>query len=593
MRKKEIKVSKRTKSLTSIDLIHDQMDSSPHYPFNIQSGWLPNPKSPCMAKFFDSIFNVPTQDYAPSVQALNTLISDNGVLTFLMSNACQQNGNILASNLEKAEAVHLPPINSKDDLLNAFNGLLNHTPHFIDDELVGLPFSAVVVGIDPTQSGMTLFRLPMFNAAMKAILDDWNVFLGTTASNTVFSVEGKQWLSAKAKQQYQFEVWKKDNEQLPYWNSWNSFFTREFKETTKSRPITDPESNQTVVSANDGSLFRWDDNILAKDVFWFKDMQYSLTDIFSSDNQQQQDVIDQYDLLDLFTNGTIFQTYLNPYNYHRWWCPVNGEILFDPISISGCYFNKLVIPDFAGATTASLPYLVQVNARGLIVFKTDDYGYVCCIPLGMSEVSTISFNEKMVGNKQVTKGQEMGMFQYGGSSFVMIFQKLPGKKLFFQSGSGEIFEKRPVLPKGSASVGGNVTLIGSQIGKWQDVDFTVESTEPWQNAGYVNAGKQYIIEYVGGLWTANPNVNQGNLYDANGSSIVASQIGYPMENQSEGAMVGRIGSNPPFLIGNGPVTTPSGQTGQLQVCINDDLNGLYGKGLADNEGAITVSIIPA
>ncbi len=588
MSKKEIKVSQKINSLTSIDLIHEQMDSNPHYPFNVQSGWLPNPNSPMMKKFFDRVFEALPQDFAPSVQALDTLVTKNVVLTYLMDNACQENGNIKASNLEKAKAVHLPLISSKEVLLNAFNALLNQPPSFIDDELVGLPFSAIVVGIDPTQSGMTLFRLPIFNKAMKAILNDWHAFLDSKGSNTVFSVEGEQWLSTKAKQQYQFEVWKKDNEQLPYWNTWNSFFTRQFKKPNKSRPIADQNSNKTIVSANDGSLFRWDENILAKDVFWFKDMQYSLVDILGADSLKEKP-----ELLDLFTDGSIFQTYLNPYNYHRWWCPVNGEVFYGPNVISGDYFNKLVIPDFGGATTASLPYLVQVNARGLLVLKTDDgHGYVCCIPLGMSEVSTISFNKEIAINKPVKKGQEMGMFEYGGSSFVMIFQKLPGKKLFFQSGTGEIYEKRPVLPKGSASIGGNVTLIGSQIGKWQDVDFTVESTEAWQNTGYVNTGKQYIITYIGGLWTANPQDNQGNLYDGNGSSIVADQTGYPLQNQPEGALIGRIGSNPPFLIGNGPITTPLGQTGQLKLCINDDLNGLYGKGLTDNEGAITVSITP-
>lgn len=67
----------------------------------------------------------------------------------------------------------------------------------------------------------------------------------------------------------------------------------------------------------------------------------------------------------------MFQTYLNPYNFHRWWCPVNGTVLFDPITIQGDYFNKLVLPDFAGATTSSLPYLVEVNARGLMVIDTE------------------------------------------------------------------------------------------------------------------------------------------------------------------------------------------------------------------------------
>jgi phosphatidylserine decarboxylase len=586
------KNSKVPKKVSVVDHIIDQMDTNVHYPFNVQSGWLPHPSSSSMNVFYEAVLGAAPKEYAPCIQELDQLITNNEILTFLVDNACRENSNIINSNLSDATAVNLPKIASKEDLLNAFNNLLDQPPKYIRDELVGLPYSAIVVGIDPTLSGVALFRLPIFNQKMADVLNVWHKFLASEASNSVFSVEGEQWLSPKAKQQYQFEVWKKDNETLPYWNSWNSFFTREFKDPATSRPIVEPENNQIVVSANDGSLFRWDENIAAKDVFWFKDMEYSLADILSSDIAAQQKVIDQHNLVDLFTDGSIFQTYLNPYNFHRWWCPVNGEVLFDPINIPGCYFNKLVIPDFAGATTSSLPYLAQVNARGVIVLKTKDYGYVCCIPLGMSEVSTIAFDAQMKAGSAVSKGQEMGMFQYGGSSYAIIFQKLPGKRLIFQNAFGDVYASRPVLPKGSASKGGNVTLIGSQIGKWETVGFNIDSTLPWQNAGYVNDGEAYNIKYTGGLWTANPNVNNGNLYDAKGSDVVAEQDGYPLTGVNEGALIGRIGTNKPYLIADA-APTPAGQTGHLQLCINDDLEGKYGQGLTDNVGAVTVSINPA
>ena len=128
----------------------------------------------------------------------------------------------------------------------------------------------------------------------------------------------------------------------------------------------------------------------------------------------------------------------------------------------------MVLPDFGGATTASLPYLVQVNARGIIVIQTEDYGKVCCIPLGMSEVSTVQFNANMTEGATVSKGDEMGMFNYGGSSFVLIFEKIPGKKLVFQDACGMPYMEDPPLPSGSSGSGGQPTLIGAQIGVWQD-----------------------------------------------------------------------------------------------------------------------------
>jgi phosphatidylserine decarboxylase len=442
----------------------EQFEVNP-YPSALQSGWLPPHGSHALRAFFKLILEAERTEYAPCVQALNELIDGNEVLRYLVDNACQENANIIASHLSTTEAP-IPRIRDKATILHAFNTILHQPPQFINDELVGLPFSAFLVGIDPTLGGTALFRLPMFNERMAAILSEWNKFLGTLPSAAGFTVEGEQWLSPAAKKQYDFPAWKKDSPTLPYWRSWNSFFTRQFENPAKARPIADPHSNQTVICPNDGSLFRWAADVSRKDVFWFKDMAYSLADIFSSTVPAQQRIMDEYRLLDKFTGGKVFQTYLNPYNYHRWWVPVNGEILFDPITIPGAFFSKLVTPDFAGATTASLPYLAQVNARGLIVFKTPDYGHVCCIPLGMSEVSTVTFDPAMKAGARVTKGQEMGTFNYGGSSFVVIYEKVPNKELIFVNSDGVPYPERPVLPTGSASTGGNVTNIGSQIGIW-------------------------------------------------------------------------------------------------------------------------------
>ena len=442
-----------------------------HYPSSLQTGWLPEFGSKSLDIFFSMILEEKSTKYDECIEDLNRLIEDNDVIRFLVDNACKENENILAdSNLKKQEGnVIVPRIKDKNTLLHVFNTLLTKAPSFVNDDLVGLPFSAFVVGIDPTLSGTVLFRLPMFNEKMAAILKKWNHFLSTEASNVGFRVEGEQWLSPAAKKQYDFPIWKKDSETLPYWKSWNSFFTRQFKDRETSRPIADPLSNQTVICPNDGSLFRWRKNIQRKDVFWFKDMKYSLSDILSSPIKEQQEIIDKHNLVDVFEGGYIFQTYLNPYNFHRWWVPVNGEVLFTPFSIPGCFFNKLVIPDFGGATTASLPYLAQVNARGLIVFKTEDYGHVCCIPLGMSEVSSVEFDEAMEKGKQVKKGQEMGTFNYGGSSFAIIYEKLPGKELVFENAEGVKYKENPPKPSGSSGTGGEVTLIGSQIGVWKDL----------------------------------------------------------------------------------------------------------------------------
>lgn len=113
---------------------------------------------------------------------------------------------------------------------------------------------------------------------------------------------------------------------------------------------------------------------------------------------------------------------------------------------------------------------------------------------------------------------------------------------------------------------------------------------PWLDTGIrMNETTVATISYLGGLWTANPNDNNGQLYNANGNPIyINAKPGYTMPNENEGALIGRIGQTV-FLVGMG-VTTPAGLVGKLELCINDDLTGEYGAGLSDNIGSIAVQI---
>ncbi|MGO4771305.1 heme-binding protein [Flavobacterium sp. W22_SRS_FK3] len=120
----------------------------------------------------------------------------------------------------------------------------------------------------------------------------------------------------------------------------------------------------------------------------------------------------------------------------------------------------------------------------------------------------------------------------------------------------------------------------------------VNANKAWQNTGVtVQPGNQVTVSYKSGQWTADPATNGGNLYGANGCpGITVMQSGYPIQNINMGTLIGQVGTNAPFLIGDGPVLTPEGQSGALKLCINDDLNAEYGAGLTDNIGSLQVRI---
>jgi hypothetical protein len=143
-------------------------------------------------------------------------------------------------------------------------------------------------------------------------------------------------------------------------------------------------------------------------------------------------------------------------------------------------------------------------------------------------------------------------------------------------------------------------MLGAE-GEFLDVPsvhpFIVQANQGWQSTGiHISPSKIPVtITYVGGCWTADPHTNHGQPYDAGGCpDVIVSneQPKYPIVGVNMGALVGRIGdTGSPFFIGRGPFLMPSTfESGELQVCINDDLTAAYGAGLKDNRGSVGVAI---
>lgn len=274
--------------------------------------------------------------------------------------------------------------------------------------------------------------------------------------------------------------WKYELEQDPYWSSWNSFFGRHFADEyyKKYRCIAGPKDPNVIISCNDGTAFRWRDNIKLTDTFWLKDMPYSIQNIFGGEKDEKGYA---KRFADKFVGGKIFQTFLNPYNYHRWNSPVKGKIIIADV-LKRYYYSKLINPDFDGVSTASCPYLLEVNCRGIVIIDTTgpkekgyaNIGLVCCIPIGMCEVSSIKYDSKIRPSADIEKGQELGYFKFGGSSFAIMFQDTTkyGKELVFLSDhklgfkgnwGSNIFPRDAPTPQVSGGIGIPVN-VNMQIG---------------------------------------------------------------------------------------------------------------------------------
>ena len=91
--------------------------------------------------------------------------------------------------------------------------------------------------------------------------------------------------------------------------------------------------------------------------------------------------------------------------------------------VNGLMFSELHSLGFdSSAGTLSQGYQASVNTRGLLFIESDDptIGMVCVIPIGITEISSVSLTVKP--GQKVKKGQDVGRFSYGGSTLCPVFQ---------------------------------------------------------------------------------------------------------------------------------------------------------------------------
>lgn len=158
-----------------------------------------------------------------------------------------------------------------------------------------------------------------------------------------------------------------------------------------------------------------------RDKFWNKGQPYSISDMLAHDPLAKQ-----------FDGATVYQAFLSALSYHRWHSPVSGTIKKAYV-VDGTYFSEPLWEGLgdpsarheieqAGITTGQ-GYIVQLAVRAIIFIEADnpDIGLMAFIGIGMDEVSTCDITVKE--GQHVKKGDETGMFHFGGSSHCLIFRK--------------------------------------------------------------------------------------------------------------------------------------------------------------------------
>lgn len=303
------------------------------------------------------------------------------------------------------------------DFLLQLNAVLSIAPSYIapkhgeESALVGTPFSAILIWTMGTPSGFAAFRNTKINAMFKELLKVWTEFLNSKESCYVLNDSPTGWMSKEAKNQLHMDdyIYKPD---ALYWgfSSWNDFFTREVKKD--ARPIDNKNDNKVIVAPCDSTVYKIGRNVQAQSEFWIKAQPYSLSDMLN------------HEYVDQFVGGDVWQAFLSPFNYHRWHSPVTGTIRKAYVK-EGLYFSQATSEGQDPTDQDhSEGYITHVQTRAIIFIEADDpiIGLVCVMPIGMVEISSCIIANNIQAGKRVEKGEELGYFQFGGSTHCVIFR---------------------------------------------------------------------------------------------------------------------------------------------------------------------------
>ena len=131
---------------------------------------------------------------------------------------------------------------------------------------------------------------------------------------------------------------------------------------------------------------------------------------------------------DRFAGGVFTHVALRTFDYHRWHSPVAGTVVEARI-IEGQAFLDVTVVESRDAKGPSNGRRLQaaegtgyqfVQTRGLVVLESA-IGLVACLPVGMAQVSSVVITAEL--GTRLRKGEEMGYFQFGGSDFVLVFER--------------------------------------------------------------------------------------------------------------------------------------------------------------------------
>ena len=188
---------------------------------------------------------------------------------------------------------------------------------------------------------------------------------------------------------------KKSDYQDSDWRTFNDFFGRALTKQAKEKLLESVQSADDVVSVAEGKLRAY--QVTSDALLDVKQRQYRLSDIIGDEELAQE-----------FTGGTALVYRLSMHNYHRYWYPDVGRVVFQK--------------DYPGVlhtiSSVSVKYPVySINKRSVTLLETAHFGRILMIEVGAMIAGTITNTKKQTAKR----GGEKGRFEIGGSTIIVVY----------------------------------------------------------------------------------------------------------------------------------------------------------------------------
>lgn len=127
------------------------------------------------------------------------------------------------------------------------------------------------------------------------------------------------------------------------------------------------------------------------------------------------DLLEDNELAGQFRDGTALVFRLTPADYHRYCYAANGKVLQHK-KIKGRLHCVRPI------ALRTVPVFAQ-NSREYQVLETETFGTVIQMEIGALLVGKIRNNRSSSKYSYVSRGEEKGYFEFGGSTIIMLFKR--------------------------------------------------------------------------------------------------------------------------------------------------------------------------